>query len=362
MPLIVLTGVNGFIGNNLCEKILSSSPAELGFFSKKSSQNVDSEESTLRSFVSVIGSDLPESLSRDTAKRFSDLPQYEYCDYEALFEKLASLPQPPDIIVHNGACSSTVETDQSVFDKLNLNYSKKIWEYCANNNVPLIYASSAAVYGNGEDGFSDQKDACSKYEALNLYGKSKLDFDLWALDQKKTPSTWFGLRYFNVFGPHEEHKNNQASMVYHGFHQAKESGKIKLFESNVDKYEDGEQLRDFVYIDDAVAITKLLIKFSLMRKNNICDLKLQENGVFLNIGTGIANSWNHLAISVFEAIKIEPNIEYIPIPDNIVKQYQNFTCADLSVLTCILPNYNFSVFQDSVKKYVQEYLVKNTNN
>lgn len=358
MPLIVLTGVNGFIGTNLCEKILSSTPESLGFNSRHNPRFSDFDASTRNDVIEVIGCDLPESLARDVSRRFLGSARYTYCDYEQLIEKLNSLPQPPDIIVHNGACSSTTETDQNVFDKLNTGFSQKIWDYCTEKNVPLIYASSAAVYGNGKYGFSDRKTDCHKYTPLNLYGKSKLDFDLWVLKQKKTPPTWFGLRYFNVFGPHEGHKKGQASMVFHGYFQAVQTGKIKLFKSNSDEYKDGDQERDFVYVDDVVNITKLLIKMAMQRKRGISETVLPENGLFLNVGNGIANTWNTLAVSVFEAIGLPINIEYIPIPENIVNQYQNYTCADLSQLMSLNLDYNFSVFQDSVKRYIHSYLMR----
>lgn len=224
--------------------------------------------------------------------------------------------------------------------------------------MPLIYASSAAVYGNGEHGFSDRKEDCHKYKSLNLYGQSKLDFDLWAMKQKQTPPTWFGLRYFNVFGPHEGHKKGQASMVYHGYFQAIQTGKIKLFESNSDQYKDGEQERDFVYVDDVVNVTKFLIKISILRKRGLSDTVLADNGLFLNVGSGIPNTWNTLAKSVFDAIELPGHVEYIPIPKNIVNQYQNYTCADLSLLMTLDPDENFYVFQDAVKRYIHSYLMR----
>jgi len=358
MPLIVLTGVNGFIGNNLCEKILSATSDELGFACRKKINFSNFDNTKNPNAIEVLGCDVSESLNRTTAKRFVGSARYRYCDYKDLFSTLDALSQRPDIIIHNGACSSTTETDQTIFDTLNLEYSKKIWSYCTTNDIPLIYASSAAVYGNGQNGFSDRKEDCNKYTPLNLYGKSKLDFDLWALEQKKTPNSWLGLRYFNVFGPYEDHKKSQASMVYHGYTQAKETGIIKLFESNSEKYDNGEQQRDFVYINDIINITIQLVKFAIRRKSGLCEMTLPNNGLFLNIGSGIANTWNKLAVSIFDALELEPSIEYIPIPENIAHQYQNYTCADLSLLMSMVSDYNFAVFEDSVKQYVQSFLAR----
>lgn len=369
MPLIVLTGVNGFIGTNLCERLLSSTLDILGFKASPIPKFSDVDEASIhpteqsqfrdiKNTIYIIGTDRPSSLLNNTAKRFLGSVRYTYCDYQELFDALDKLSILPDIIVHNGACSSTTETDPKVFQTLNLEYSQKVWEYCTNKNIPLIYASSAAVYGHGERGFSDRKEDCHRYKALNLYGQSKLDFDLWVLKQKRTPPTWFGLRYFNVFGPYEGHKKSQASMVYHGYFQAVQTGTIKLFKSNTEKYDDGEQKRDFIYVDDIVNVTKSLIKIAILRKRNLSDVILPENGIFLNLGTGVANTWNTLATSIFTALNLPINISYIPIPDNIAQQYQNYTCADLSLFTTLNPDYNFYLFQDAVKRYITSYLMR----
>ena len=336
MKTIVVTGCNGFIGSNVIEKLFKTK-----FYDEE---------------FKIIGSDLPISCQREISKKFSDKLLYSYVNYEDLEHKLNALKYLPDAIIHNGACSSTTETDPEIFKKLNVDYSKMLWNFCVKNSVPFIYASSAAVYGDGSLGFSDKKEDCYKYTSLNLYGKSKLDFDQWVLEQTKTPSIWFGLRYFNVYGQYESHKKGQASMVYHGFFQAKDSGKIRLFQSNTKKYTDGNQLRDFIYIDDIVEITMKLLKYSFEYKGS--QTKLENDGLFLNLGTGVARTWNSLAESVFSALKLKSNLEYIPIPNNIVHQYQNFTCADLSSLMNLSLNHSFFTLESGVKKYVTEYLVK----
>ena len=359
MPLFVVTGAHGFIGTNIVEKILAMDPVDLGF-PKHSPVKFSNyaEQGHHELGCSVIASDLAASINRETARRFLGSARYQYVDYKELVSYLENLTQKPDAVIHNGACSSTTETDPSVFAELNVNYSKALWEFCAKYNIPYIYASSAATYGDGTLGFSDKKEDCEKYTPLNLYGKSKLDFDIWALKQRKTPASWFGLRYFNVFGQFEAHKGGQASMVYHGYQQATRTGKIKLFASNSPKYTAGEQLRDFVYVDDIVQITMQLLHLALLRKLGESKLFLPENGVFLNIGRGIAETWNSLANEVFSALSMPANIEYIPMPANIINQYQNYTCADLSTLRSIGVQHEFTTLNAGVKKYVQKHLMR----
>ncbi|WP_161597702.1 NAD-dependent epimerase/dehydratase family protein [Fluviispira multicolorata] len=358
MPLFVVTGAHGFIGTNIVEKILTAAPEELGFANGRPSRFSNFEENQQERGCSVIATDLPDSINRINARRFLGSVRYQYVDYEKLIAHLESLEKKPDLVIHNGACSSTTETNPEIFQKLNLGYSQALWEYCARNNIPFIYASSAATYGDGRFGFSDKKEDCNKYVSLNLYGKSKLDFDLWVLKQKETPPTWFGLRYFNVFGQFESHKGGQASMVYHGYNQAVRTGKIKLFESNTSEYAHGEQLRDFVYIDDLVDITMELIRISLARIENKSSYLISENGLFLNIGRGVAESWNNLAQEVFSSLSIPESIEYIPMPDNIIRQYQNYTCADLSTLRSLGIQHEFKSLKAGVIKYVQKHLMR----
>jgi ADP-L-glycero-D-manno-heptose 6-epimerase len=359
MPLFVVTGAHGFIGTNIVERLLSLEPGELGFEKTANLKFSNFEEKGHQEKgCSVIASDLSNSISRQTARRFLGSARYQYVDYEDLISHLEKLSVKPDAVIHNGACSSTTETDPEVFSKLNLGYSQAMWEYCTRNKIPYIYASSAATYGDGKNGFSDKKEDCEKYIPLNLYGKSKLDFDIWALKQRTTPPSWFGLRYFNVFGQFESHKGNQASMVYHGYNQATRTGRIRLFESNNPKYKAGEQLRDFVYIDDLVEVTIDLIRISIARKNGDSKLVLPENGLFLNIGRGIAESWNTLAKEVFSALSMPESIEYIPMPVNIIKQYQNYTCADLSTLRSVGISHEFASFKSGVTKYVQKHLMR----
>ncbi|MES2616095.1 MAG: ADP-glyceromanno-heptose 6-epimerase [Bdellovibrionota bacterium] len=358
MSIIVLTGAHGFIGTNLLEKILVSSPEELGLEKVATPKFSNFDNGLNAKNISTIITDLPESLNQNNARRFAGSARVKYVDYESLFQFLENLPEQPTLIIHNGACSSTVEQNPEVFAKLNLGYTQKVWAYCTKHKIPLIYASSAATYGDGTLGFSDKKEDCEKYTSLNLYGKSKLDFDIWALKQKETPPTWFGLRYFNVYGQFEGHKGGQASMVYHGYGQATRTGKIKLFKSNTSKYADGDQVRDFIYVDDIVAITLILARICIERKMGNSKLVLPDNGMFLNVGTGVTETWNNLAKNVFTALGLPANIEYITMPENIANQYQNYTCADLSSLRSIGVNHQFHTLEQGVTKYVQKHLVR----
>ena len=170
-----------------------------------------------------------------------------------------------DFVIHLGARSDTTERDWNVFLKLNLDYSKTLWQICSENNIPMIYASSAATYGGGENGYSDDLAIINKLQPLNLYGKSKQDFDIWQLQQEKRPPFWAGLKFFNVYGPNEYHKGRMASVVMHAYNQIKEKGRVALFKSHKEGVKDGEQLRDFVYVKDVVdAIFFLVISFNFI--------------------------------------------------------------------------------------------------
>ena len=224
-----------------------------------------------------------------------------------------------------------METDPNVFREFNLDFTKDLWCYCAKHNVPLIYASSASVYGNGSLGFCDSLENNKHYKPLNLYGKSKHDFDIWATQQDKTPPHWFGLRYFNVYGSFESHKGGQASMVFHGFKQIVQTGKIRLFKSLHPDYPDGGQMRDFIYVDDIINVTLELLTRILKSKQGLDDSFIfPKKDVFLNLGTGKARTWNDLANAIFIAMGKTPNIEYFNPPKNIADHYQYFTQADLS--------------------------------
>lgn len=218
-------------------------------------------------------------------------------------------------ILHMGACSSTTETNWEFLKENNVQYTQRIFEWCAARGKNLIYASSAATYGAGELGFQDTTDP-EKLKPLNLYGESKVQVDRWALKQTKPPPHWYGLKFFNVFGPNEQFKGPMASIAYKAFHQIQETGRLKLFRSHDPKFKDGEQLRDFVYVKD---VTRWILE--LMSEK-------PASGIY-NMGFGQARHWLDLSRAVFKAMGKEFKIDWIDIPENIRDQYQYFTEADM---------------------------------
>ncbi|MCX7954650.1 MAG: ADP-glyceromanno-heptose 6-epimerase [Bacteroidales bacterium] len=252
-----------------------------------------------------------------------------------------------EFIVHLGARTDTTEFDYTVFEKLNLNYSKEIWNLCVEFGIPLIYASSAATYGNGEFGFSDEDiNVIYKLRPLNPYGVSKNEFDKWALSNPQKPYFWVGIKFFNVFGPNEYHKGRMASVVFHAFNQIKQTGNVKLFKSHNPNYADGEQKRDFIYVKD---VCNVLFFFLNNRKNS---------GIY-NLGSGIARSFNDLAKCIFNSLNMPINVTYIDTPIDIRDRYQYFTQADISKLRKAGFNKSFTPLEDAVHEYVTEYLMYN---
>lgn len=268
----------------------------------------------------------------------------KYIPKEELFDILEKDKhyQNLDSIIHLGACSRTTERNVDYVIKNNYEYSIRLAEYANQHDIRFIYASSAATYGRGEEGYTDT--VFYNLKPLNPYGFSKHLFDLWVIN-KHYDKKFVGLKFFNVFGPNEYHKDDMSSMVYKAYHQIKETKKVKLFRSNTPEYSDGGQMRDFVYVKD------------------VCDvmIKILENkhiyGIY-NIGTGKARSWNDLMNSVFAALNIEPVIEFIDMPDSIKNQYQNFTEADLTKFNNKIKDFHFNNLEDSIKDYVQNHLEK----
>jgi ADP-L-glycero-D-manno-heptose 6-epimerase len=249
-----------------------------------------------------------------------------------------------DFIFHIGARTDTTEFDKNIFDELNVNYSKIIWGYCVKQNIPLVYASSAATYGLGEFGYEDNHEVISKLKPLNPYGDSKNDFDIWALAEEKKPPFWAGLKFFNVYGPNEYHKGRMASVIFHTFNQIKANGGMKLFRSHNPNYKDGCQLRDFVYVKDVV---------------NVCLFLMQSkpNSGIYNLGSGKARTFLDLATNTFNALKVDANIDFIDTPIDIRDKYQYFTEANMSKLMNQGYTTPFHSLEEGVKDYVENYLV-----
>lgn len=316
--MIVLTGAAGFIGSCMLSKLNEERFYEIVI--------VD-EFSTLEKSKNYLNKKFIQKVSREN---FSGWIQGKENQIQ--------------IIIHLGARTDTTETDTHLFDTLNYHYSQEIWQICANHQIPLIYASSAATYGAGEHGFCDQEEQLHKLAPLNAYGKSKHQFDLWAIAQDKQPFFWAGLKFFNVYGPNEYHKGRMASVIFHAYHQIKKTNKLKLFKSHKEAYKDGEQKRDFIYVKDIVEVI-----FFLMNTRRV-------SGIF-NLGTGKSRTFNDLAKAVFLAIDVQESIEYIDTPKDIREKYQYFTEAQMDKLITIGYDKNFCSLEDGIKDYVKNYLI-----
>jgi ADP-L-glycero-D-manno-heptose 6-epimerase len=276
---------------------------------------------------------------------YEDKKIFARIDRNELFDWLINHPVRVDFVFHLGARTDTTEFDYSVLEKLNVDYSQKIWNYCAEKNIPLVYASSAATYGGGELGYKDDHELSEKLNPLNPYGKSKNEFDKWALKQYKQPPFWAGLKFFNVYGPNEYHKGRMASVIFHSFNQIKSSGKVKLFKSHKPEYKDGEQLRDFVYVKDVVDICHWLMN------------EKPQPGLY-NVGTGKARTFKDLVTAIFKSLDKEPLIEYIDTPFDIRDKYQYFTEADMSKLRKAGYKKDFYSLEDGIETYVRNFLLE----
>ncbi|HEX6846562.1 MAG TPA: ADP-glyceromanno-heptose 6-epimerase [Chitinophagaceae bacterium] len=267
-----------------------------------------------------------------------------------LFDWFRGHPMQIDFIFHVGARTDTTEFDYTVLEKLNVHYSKQIWNYCVEKNIPLIYASSAATYGDGELGYKDDHDLPYKLNPLNPYGRSKNEFDKWVLKETKQPPFWAGLKFFNVYGPNEYHKGRMASVIFHSFNQIKSTGKVKLFRSHKPGYKDGEQLRDFVYVKDVVDICYWLMSAGLDGNGK------PASGLY-NLGTGQARTFKDLVTAIFKSLGREPAIEYIDTPQDIRDKYQYFTEADMTKIRNAGYKEEFYSLEEGIETYVKNFLI-----
>jgi ADP-L-glycero-D-manno-heptose 6-epimerase len=255
-------------------------------------------------------------------------------------------PKDLTAIVHLGACTDTMELDEAVHERLNVAYSKMLWNWCTKHRVPLVYASSAATYGAGEHGYDDDEASIPRLEPLNPYGWSKQRFDLWALAEERAgraPPRWAGFKFFNVYGFGERHKGRMASVILHSFDQIRETGKVRLFKSHKDGFGDGEQKRDFVYVEDVVDVLAHAATSDLPR------------GIF-NLGTGQARTFFDLARSTFRALEREPAIEFIDMPVALRERYQYFTEAKMERLRAAGYTKPFTSLEDGAARYVKRLL------
>ncbi len=328
--MIVVTGASGFIGSNLVMELNRRGYTDI--------VAVD-DYPWLRGRVRLHAS-CPEV-------RYSQWMRLTGCiDMHSLNEWLQSSGSLVSSVIHLGACSDTTASDREWIMENNLAYTQRLWQWCADSRRTFVYASSAATYGDGSQGYDD---ACSpsRYQPLNLYGESKHLFDLWARSQCKAPPRWAGLKYFNVYGPRENHKGRMASVVFHGYRQILETGFIRLFQSNQLNMADGDQKRDFVFVRDVVAAT---LHFAI-------DSVRYENGLY-NVGTGRARSFNDLAKAIFSALGRAPRIEYIPMPQDLRGRYQSFTEAVLFKLREAGYTNVMTSLEDGVRDYVLNHLVQ----
>ena len=265
---------------------------------------------------------------------------------EGFFEWLEKEKPVISFVFHLGARTDTTEFDYSVHQHLNVDYSKSIWNYCTVNKIPLLYASSAATYGEGELGYDDDHDIIEQLQPLNPYGISKNEFDKWVLHQECHPPFWTGLKFFNVYGPNEYHKARMASVIFHSYNQIKQNGKVKLFRSHRPECKDGEQLRDFIYVIDVIKVCYWL-------------MQNKPASAIYNLGTGKARSFNDLVRSTYTGLEMQPQIEYIDIPEDIRDKYQYFTEATMDKLKAVGYSDEFYSLENGVGDYVKNYLSQN---
>lgn len=318
--MLIITGAYGFIGYNLVKYL----ETQLG---RTDLILVDSPAHRQRLPL------LPASmLEIDREGAFGE---------EGALEKLMAENQI-EAVFHLGARTDTTELDTVLLDRLNTAYTKEVWRFCTRNGIPLMYASSAATYGAGEHGYSDEL-LPEVLTPLNPYGISKNDFDQWALTQQDAPPSWYGFKFFNVYGPYETHKDRMASVAFHGRNQIKSSGILKLFKSHKPEYEDGGQLRDFIYVQDVI---ETLVWFW---KN------IPTNGIY-NLGTGQARSFYDLGKSIFNGLgysEAEHRIAFVDMPEDLRERYQYFTEADLRKLRSAGYSKTFTTLEDGVKAYMR---------
>lgn len=281
-----------------------------------------------------------------TSEKWRHLTNKEYIEYihkSELAGRLPSLSGKITHVLHMGACSSTTEKDFDYLYKNNFEFTKMLWEFCAAEKISYIYASSAATYGGGENGFDDSTDI-GLLRPLNGYGYSKQLFDLWARKQSAAPSQHVGLKFFNVYGPNEDCKDDMASVIFKSYYQILETGKVKLFRSHRPDYADGGQLRDFVYVKDLCKVIRWLMEHP------------DISGLF-NLGTGKARSFEDLVRAVYCAMDREPLIEFIDMPEHLRGKYQYYTQAEMASLRRVGYDEQFYSLEDGVKDYVQGYLI-----
>lgn len=318
--MIVITGAAGFIGSCLVHKLNDEGYRDLVLVDDFSNPNKNKN---------LEGKIYSKQVHRD------DFPNW-----------LRANHLHTQFVFHIGARTDTTELDRDLLNRLNLDYSKNIWNICVEFGLPLVYASSAATYGMGERGYEDDETKIPSLKPLNPYGDSKNDFDNWVLKQVRKPYFWAGLKFFNVYGPNEYHKGRMASVVFHTYYQIVKTGGMKLFQSHNPKFNHGEQMRDFVYVKDVVNVLYFLMHHR------------KDSGIY-NLGSGTARTFLDLAKNTFRAMDKSEVISFIPTPEDIRDTYQYFTEAKMDKLRAIGYSFPFFSLEDGIADYVKNYLAPN---
>ena len=324
---IIVTGAAGFIGSCMVQ-----------FLNEQGYENL----------VLVDDFGVEEKRRNWESKQFVNI-----VERHSLFDWLALHEPEVAFFIHLGARTDTTEFDYAIHEELNVEYSQDVWIYCAEKQIPLIYASSAATYGSGEQGYDDKDENLDRLHPLNPYGVSKNEFDKWALQQKYTPPFWAGFKFFNVYGPNEYHKERMASVIFHSYNQIKKDGVVKLFKSHKEGFEDGKQLRDFVYVKDVVNVI-----FWMMTSSHKAELITLKSGIY-NLGTATARTFEDLVKATFAGLDMEPKITFVEMPEDIRDKYQYFTEAKMEKLIEAGYPYHFTSLEKGVNDYVRSYLSKN---
>ena len=315
--MIIITGAAGFIGSCLIKKL---------------------NEEGFNDLILVDDFSHSEKVNNYSGKLFT-----QCIERKNFTEWLKNNQRFVQFVFHIGARTDTTEFNQAIFDELNLNFTKDVWNICVEYGLPLVYASSAATYGDGSFGYDDDHSIIPKLQPLNPYGISKNEFDKWALKQDRSPYFWAGLKFFNVYGPNEYHKNRMASVIFHAYNQIEKNGTMKLFRSHNPSYKDGEQLRDFIYVKDVVDVCMFLMKHR------------KDSGIY-NLGSGQARTFLDLVKNTFKAIHKPEKIEFIDTPIDIRDKYQYFTEANMNKLRSIGYAKPFYTLEEGVADYVGGYL------
>lgn len=313
--MIVVTGAAGFIASRLIQKLNSEGYTYI---------------------VAVDKFDTPQK-----NQQLANARVLEQVDRDSFISWLDENEQEVEFIFHLGARTDTTEFNYDLLWQLNTDYSKQLWQKCVEYQIPLVYASSAATYGAGELGYQDDENLIPQLKPLNPYGESKNEFDRWVLQQEEHPFFWAGLKFFNVYGYGESHKGRMASVVWHAYHQIKQTGKMRLFRSHHPDFKDGEQMRDFVFVEDVAEVCLWLMHH---RKNS---------GIF-NLGSGKARTFKDLVTAVFASLQLPPKIEFIDTPVDIRDKYQYFTEASMDKLRHIGYTQTFTSLEAGVKAYVEQ--------